>query len=291
MPQKSIKNLRKSMKSFLKNSISKFLHYKQKVRGSSEATLKTYRLNLLEAIDQVEIFKDGDMIVIQLMPYRLNIANKNKKTIAKKISIVRSFVNFLKDEGVALKLLNDDSIKTPKSLPKPIDLEHIKEVLKVASEEEELLLLLLYGFGLRISELSNLKITDIQNRWIRVVGKGSKTRNIPIVPLLKRKIELYLEKNSKKIYIFEKNGKKLSENILRYRVNKIFAKIGIKVTPHQLRHSYASDLLNSGGRINDVSKLLGHSSISTTQIYTKLDSEYKLKNYKMAHPLSQKEMI
>ncbi len=291
MPQKSIKNLRKSMKSFLKNSISKFLHYKQKVKGSSEATLKTYRLNLLEAIDQVEIFKDGDMIVIQLMPYRLNIANKNKKTIAKKISIVRSFVNFLKDEGVALKLLNDDSIKTPKSLPKPIDLEHIKEVLKVASEEEELLLLLLYGFGLRISELSNLKITDIQNRWIRVVGKGSKTRNIPIVPLLKRKIELYLEKNSKKIYIFEKNGKKLSENILRYRVNKIFAKIGIKVTPHQLRHSYASDLLNSGGRINDVSKLLGHSSISTTQIYTKLDSEYKLKNYKMAHPLSQKEMI
>lgn len=279
------------MKNFLKNSIDRFLQYKQKVKGCSDATLKTYRLNLLEAIEYIHFTKEADSIIMQLMPYRLYIADKNKKTIAKKISIIRSFAKFLKDDGKAVKLLNDESVKLPKTLPKPVDFQYIKEALKVVNEEEELIVLLLYGFGLRISELSNLKITDIKDRWIRVTGKGNKTRNIPVLPLLKSKIESYLDKNVKKIYIFEKNGKKLSENSLRYKVNKIFAKIGIKVTPHQLRHSYASDLLNGGGRISDVSKLLGHSCLSTTEIYTKLDSEYKLKNYKMAHPLSKKEII
>ncbi len=279
------------MKNFLINNIDRFLQYEQKVKGCSDTTLKTYKLNLLEAVKYMDISKEEEGIVMQLMPYRLHIAGKNKKTIAKKISIIRSFVKFLKDDGKTVKLLNDESIKMPKTLPKPIDFKYIKEALKVADEEEELIVLLLYGFGLRISELSNLKIIDIKERWIRVMGKGDKTRNIPVLPLLKSKIESYLNKNEKKIYIFEKNGKKLSENSLRYKVNKIFAKIGIKVTPHQLRHSYASDLLNSGGRISDVSKLLGHSSMSTTEIYTKLDSEYKLKNYKMAHPLSYKEII
>ena len=279
------------MKSFLKNNIDRFLQYKKKVKGCSDATLKTYKLNLLEAVKYMDVSKEEEGVIMQLMPYRLYIADKNKKTIAKKISIIRSFVKFLKDDGKAVKLLNDESVKLPKTLPKPVDFKYIKEVLKVVGEEEELIVLLLYGFGLRISELANLKIADIKERWIRVVGKGDKTRNIPVLPLLKSKIESYLYKNEKKIYIFEKNGKKLSENALRYKVNKIFGKIGIKVTPHQLRHSYASDLLNSGGRISDVSKLLGHSSMSTTEIYTKLDSEYKLKNYKMAHPLSKKEII
>ncbi len=279
------------MKSFLKNSVERFLNYKKKVKGFSDTTLKTYRLNLLEAIEHLDVTKEREKIILQLMPYRLYISDRDKKTIAKKISIIRSFVEFLKNDGTDIKLLNDESIKLPKTLPKPIEFRYIKEALKVADEEEELIILLLYGFGLRISELSNLKIEDIKNDWIRVKGKGDKTRNIPILPLVKDKIESYLKKNIKKVYLFEKNGKKLSENSLRYKVNKIFGKIGIKVTPHQLRHSYASDLLNNGGRISDVSKLLGHSSMSTTEIYTKLDSEYKLKNYKMAHPLSKKEMI
>ncbi len=279
------------MKSFLKSSIERFLNYKKKIKGFSDTTIRTYRLNLLEAIEYIDVVKEGNKIILQLMPYRLYISNRDKKTIAKKISIIRSFVEFLKNDAIDIKLLNDESVKLPKTLPKPVEFRYIKEALKVADEEEELIVLLLYGLGLRISELSNLKIEDIQNDWIRVKGKGDKTRNIPILPLLKSKIGSYIKRNIKKIYLFEKDGKKLSENALRYKVNKIFGKIGIKVTPHQLRHSYASDLLNSGGRISDVSKLLGHSSLSTTEIYTKLDSKYKLKNYKMAHPLSKKEMI
>lgn len=279
------------MKSFLKNNIEKFLRYKKKIKGFSEHSLTTYRLNLLEAVEIMEIENINDEMILQMMPYRIKIANNNKKTIAKKISIVRSFVKFLKESGYKIKLLNDESVKTPKTLPKPVDFIHIKEALKFADEEEELIVLLLYGFGLRISELSNLKIKDIKNEWIRVVGKGDKTRNIPVLPIVKSKINSFLEKNRRNIYIFEKNGKRLSENSLRYKINKIFKRVGLKVTPHQLRHSYASDILNSGGRITDVSRLLGHSSLSTTEIYTKLDSEYKLKNYKMAHPLSMKETV
>jgi len=280
------------MKNFLINNIEKFLQYKKKIKGFSDYSLLTYRINLLEAIEKMEVIKIKDEMILQMMPYRIKIANNNnKKTIAKKISIVRSFVKFLKESGYKVKLLNDESVKIPKTLPKPVDFMHIKEALRYTNEEEELIVLLLYGFGLRISELSNLRINDIKNEWIRVTGKGDKTRNIPILSVVKRKINLYLKKNSRKAYIFEKDGERLSENSLRYKINKIFKRVGLKVTPHQLRHSYASDILNSGGRITDVSKLLGHSSLSTTEIYTKLDSEYKLKNYKMAHPLSIKENI
>ncbi len=279
------------MKNFLKNNIEKFLQYKKKIGGFSEKSIKTYRLNLLEAVEEIDIFETDKKIIVQLMPYRIKISNNQKKTISKKVSIIRSFIKFLKDNGYNIKLLNDESIKTPKTLPKPVGFKYIKEALKFANEEEELIVLLLYGFGLRISELSMLKINDIKNDWIRVIGKGDKTRNIPVLPVVKSKIDLFLKKNTRNIYIFEKNGKRLSENSLRYKVNKIFKKIGLKVTPHQLRHSYASDILNGGGRITDVKRLLGHSSLTTTEIYTKLDSEYKLKNYMMAHPLSKKEII
>jgi len=83
----------------------------------------------------------------------------------------------------------------------------------------------------------------------------------------------------------KKNGEKLSENSLRYIVTKIFKRIALKVTPHQLRHSFASSLLNNGANIVDVSELLGHSSMATTQIYTKLGSALKQQNYNKAHPL------
>ena len=187
------------MKSFLKNSVERFLNYKQKVKGFSDTTLRTYRLNLLEAIEHLDVVVDKEKIILQLMPYRLYIANKDKKTIAKKISIIRSFVEFLKNDGKDIKLLNDESVKVPKTLPKPVEFRYIKEALKFVDEEEELIVLLLYGFGLRVSELSNLKIEDIKNDWIRVNGKGDKTRNIPILPFIKSKIDSYLEKNIKKV--------------------------------------------------------------------------------------------
>ncbi len=282
-----MKNLRKYMKNFFKKEIERFLQYKKTVKGFSENSYKTYELNLKEALEYIDMEKVDSLFIVNLMPYRLKISTKNKKTIAKKISIVRSFISFLQDNSYKIKLIGDDLIKVPKTLPKPIDFKYIKEALNSCNEEERLIILFLYGFGLRISELSNLKKENIKNSWIRVTGKGEKTRNIPILLSIKAEIDKYLIQKKTFIYVFEKNGRRLSENSLRYKVNKIFKQIGIKATPHQLRHSYASDLLNRGGRISDVSMLLGHSSLSTTEIYTKLDSSYKLKNYKKAHPLCQ----
>jgi len=144
---------------------------------------------------------------------------------------------------------------------------------------------MLYTLGLRISELSSLELNDITDEWIRVLGKGNKQRDLPLINSTKKILDEYLGVFVLKKFLFEKSGEKLSENSLRYIVTKVFRKVGIKVTPHQLRHSYATSLLNSGAPIVDVSELLGHSSMATTQIYTKLGSALKQQNYNKAHPL------
>ncbi len=273
------------MKSFFQKKIDEFLHYLQ-MRGYSPNSIRTYQLNLNEALKFIDIQKSEDQkYIINLTPYRVKLITKHKKTIYKKISIIKSFVTYLKDNSIKIELLADESIKLPKTLPKPIPFAYIKEILSKIEQEDKIIILLLYSLGLRICELSNLKKTDIQNDWIYVKGKGNKVRQIPLLPQIKNEVLNYLNDNYKKVYIFEKNNKKLNENQLRYRVNKIFKEIGLKVTPHQLRHSFATDLLNSGARITDVSQLLGHNSLESTQIYTELSSLVKIKNYQKSHPL------
>jgi len=144
---------------------------------------------------------------------------------------------------------------------------------------------MLYTLGLRISELAGLKMSDIGQEWIRVVGKGNKQRDLPLLGTTAKLLNKYVEENHPKQYLFEENSRKLSENSLRYTITKVFKRVALKVTPHQLRHSYATVLLNNNARIADVSELLGHSSMATTQIYTKLGSALKMQNYNKAHPL------
>jgi len=146
---------------------------------------------------------------------------------------------------------------------------------------------LLYGLGLRISELSTLRVQDISNQWVQVVGKGNKKRQIPLLKSLFEEIENYKKIASPKVFLFEKKGLQMSSSQIRYIFSKIFKKSGIKATPHQLRHSFATHLLQNGARISDVSELLGHSSMVSTQIYTGLSSSKKLNEYSKAHPLCQ----
>ncbi|WP_457562428.1 tyrosine-type recombinase/integrase [Caminibacter pacificus] len=267
------------MKSFLNKEINKFLKYVKQT--NSKETYRTYESVLKEALEFIEI-ENG---AIDITPYRLHIANLSKKTIAKKVSALRSFFDFLQREGFKYKIVGDEHIKVPKTLPKPVSLEHIKEALKVADMDEYLAIMVVFSLGLRISEAANIKLGDIKGDWIEIRGKGNKTRIVPIHPKLKEFIDKYLKINPKKEYLFEKNGKKMSDANLRYVIQKAFKKIGIHVTPHQLRHSFATYMLDKGARINDVSELLGHEFISTTQIYTKLSNSLKLKNYLKAHPL------
>ena len=267
------------MKNFLNKEANKFLKFIAKT--NSPQTHKTYENVLKEAINFIEI--EGN--IIDITPYRLHIANLSKKTIAKKVSVLRSFFDFLKQEGYKYKIVGDEHIKVPKTLPKPISLENIKEALKIANMDEYLAIIVIFSLGLRISEARNIKLSDIHGDWIEIRGKGNKTRILPLHPKLKEFINKYLKINPKKEYLFEKNGKQLSDNQLRYIIQNAFKKIGIHATPHQLRHSFATYMLDKGARINDVSELLGHEFISTTQIYTKLSNSLKLKNYLKAHPL------
>jgi site-specific recombinase XerD len=267
------------MLKFLEKEAAKFLKYIEKTK--SKETLRTYESTLKEAINYIEIINNE----IDITPYRLHIATLNKKTIAKKISALRSFFEFLQMEGYKYKIIGDEHIKVPKTLPKPVNFEKIKEALKVATMDEYLAIMVIFSLGLRISEAANIKLNDIKGDWIEIRGKGNKTRILPLHPKLKSFIKKYLEINPKKEYLFEKDGKPIGSNKLRYIIQKAFKKVGIHVTPHQLRHSFATYMLDRGARINDVSELLGHEFISTTQIYTKLNSNLKLKNYLKAHPL------
>ncbi len=267
------------MKKFLIKEAKKFLEYVKKTK--SNLTYKTYESVLKEALDIIEIENN----IINITPYRLHISSLNKKTIAKKVSALRSFFEFLENEGYKFKIIGDEHIKVPKTLPKPISLEYIKKTLKTATLEEYLAIIVIFSLGLRISEAANIKLSDIKDDWIEIKGKGSKTRILPLHPKLKEFIKKYLEIYPKKKYLFEKDGIPLGTNKIRYLIQKAFKKHNIHVTPHQLRHSFATYMLQNGARINDVSELLGHEFISTTQIYTKLSNSLKLQNYLKAHPL------
>ncbi len=284
-----MKSLKKSMTSYFKEKSEEYLSFLLNVRKYSPNTIKTYRLNLTQAIEHVSIEMIDDRYQIDLMPYRMILIGKNKKTIYKKVSIVRSFINYLKDQDIEVSLKNDDNVKIAKTLPKPVSTKYIIEALKLSDSDDRVMILLFYTLGLRVSELSSLKIKDIKNGWVRIKGKGDKIREIPLLDRVAEELQVYLKKVNRVVYVFENDGVQLSENQLRYKLSKVFKKIGIKVSPHQLRHSFATDLLGKGARITDVSELLGHISLETTQIYTKLSSSLKMNNYQKAHPMCREQ--
>ncbi len=277
--------LRNYLKKLIEIYRISFLESLEELRGYSDLTIKSYDETLKEASGYIEILQEGGSYVFNLMPYRIKIASLNTKTISKKLSAIRTFVKYLNDNEQKVILRADDSVKVAKTLPKPISHKHIMQALKVAKFQEKIVVVMLYTLGLRISELLSLKLNDISDEWIRVLGKGNKHRDIPLLASTKKLIDEYLLKNSPKIFLFEKNSERLSENSLRYTITKVFKRVCLRVTPHQLRHSYATNMLNNGAPIVDVSELLGHASMATTQIYTKLGSTMKQQNYKKAHPL------
>ena len=277
------------LSSYLKKLIDKkrkdFCEYLENIRGYSDLSIKTYNDAIREALSYIEILEENGEIIFDLMPFRLKISELNSKTISKKLSAIRSFSEYLNEKGMKIVLKSDSSVKVAKTLPKPISHKHIVEALSFADEQESLVVSLLYTLGLRISELEKLKLEDISEGWVRVLGKGSKQRDIPILKNIKDDIDSYIQNNNPKVFLFEKNDEALSQNSLRYIIAKVFKRINLKVSPHQLRHSYATELLNANAPIADVSELLGHSSMATTQIYTKLGSALKKQNYNNSHPL------
>ncbi|MCH9740776.1 MAG: tyrosine-type recombinase/integrase [Epsilonproteobacteria bacterium] len=183
------------------------------------------------------------------------------------------------------------TIKVPKTLPKPIDENIINEVLKEANTKQSLIITLLYGLGLRISELASIKLSAISKDWVTVLGKGGKERQIPLLETITKEIDNYIARENPKEFLLEKDNKAMTSSQIRYLFEKLFKSRGIKATPHQLRHSFATHLLHNGARIADVSELLGHHSMVSTQIYTKLENSKKLDEYSQAHPLCDNKRL
>ena len=270
----------------LKEKIAEFMVYIAKVRGYTTDTITTYEIALRQMSDVSEFYEEGERWILDLTHFRLKIARMNKKSIRTKLSAIHSFAKYLRDQqNIPLDLIADDLIKVPQTLPKPIKEVYIKEVLEYSNSLETILVLMLYGLGLRISELSGIKLEDMREEWVIIHGKGNKTRQLPLLPILQSAIKRYLAEYSPKIYLFEKKEIGLNQAQLRYILEKLFKAQGIKATPHQLRHSFATHLLDQGARISDISELLGHHSMASTQLYTKLGNEKKRLEYLGAHPL------
>jgi len=270
----------------LKEDFNNFLFYLEKVRGYASSSIVTYDNIFKEVLSSCNYYEEDQQLILDITPLRLENINNSKKTISKKLSAIRSFVKYMyEQQELEIKLLGDSVIKVPKTLPKPIDENLITEILNCASPTEHLIISLLYGLGLRISELSTLKVSDISAQWVQVVGKGNKSRQIPLLESLFKEIQKYRKQEHPKVFLFEKKGIQMSSSQIRYLFSKLFKKSGVKATPHQLRHSFATHLLQNGARISDVSELLGHSTMVSTQIYTALGSNKKLNEYSKAHPL------
>lgn len=275
------------MKAKLRDASEEFLHYLLEVRGYSETSIVTYEIALRQMLQESHLYEEDDFVVVDITPFRFKIVKNHKKTIVKKLSAIHSFIKYLEDQcHMHIKLIGDESIKVPKSLPKPVEERYINEVLGKANLEEKLLISMLYGLGLRISELSALELVDIKKEWVQIHGKGNKVRELPLLGTLQELIVLYVKRKSPKKYLFEKGNAPMNAAQLRYMLTKLFKEAGLKVTPHQLRHSFATHLLNNGARISDVSELLGHETMATTQVYTKLGSIKKMQEYMKAHPLA-----
>jgi len=270
----------------LSEQINNFLFYLEKIRAYAPNSLVTYENVLLEMYSVSHYYEEDEKVVLDITPLRLKIVNSSKKTIAKKLSAIRSFVKFMQEQQeVNIELIGNSVIKVPKTLPKPIDKNIINEVLESCNYKERLILTLLYGLGLRVSELAALELSNISNDWIKVKGKGNKERQVPLLEQIDREIGYYIKCENPKKFLFEKYDKEMNSHQIRYIFSKIFKRSGIKATPHQLRHSFATHLLHHGARISDVSELMGHSSMVSTQIYTQLENSKKLNEYAKAHPL------
>lgn len=275
------------MKKKLQDASAEFLHYLLDVRGYSETSVVTYEIALRQMLAESHFYEEDGLVVVNITPFRFKIVKNHKKTIVKKLSAIHSFMKYLEEQCLMnITLIGDESIKVPKSLPKPIEERYIHEVLGKANLEEKLLVSMLYGLGLRISELSALELMDIKKEWVQIHGKGNKVRELPLLGTLQELIAVYVKQKSPRKYLFEKGNAPMNAAQLRYILTKLFKEAGLKVTPHQLRHSFATHLLNNGARISDVSELLGHETMATTQVYTKLGSVKKMQEYMKAHPLA-----
>ncbi len=299
----------------MKEEINNFLNHLSIEKGFSENTISSYRNDLYQLATFVEEKTKEQAANPQwssvdrtlLLAYILNLKERNyaPATVARRVAAAKSFFRFLVSEGILESdpAENLSSPKVGKPLPKPISIPEIQRLLeqpaKLSTPEanrDKAMLELLYATGMRVSELVSLHIDEVnlEAGYVRCFGKGSKERIIPIhqkaTEALKEYISefrpLLLHNNEERALFLNRHGEQLTRqgfwNILKNYAKQ--ANLGSRVSPHTLRHSFATHMLSGGADLRSVQELLGHANISTTQVYTHLTSERVRQVYEDSHP-------
>ena len=270
--------------------VDNFLYFLKKELNYSDYTIKNYQLDLTDFFKYVDK-SNIDFLSIENIHVRgylkyLDTCNLKNTTISRRISALRTFYNYLLEKGLVKSniFLNVKNPKLEKKLPNYLNYTEIEELLASIDTktdeglERRLLIEMFYSTGCRVGEMVNVKISDIDfsSKTIKVMGKGSKERIVYYGDYASKYLEDYLKNKDKKGYLFtNKRGEKLTIEEVEYIVRDIMNHISIKthVTPHTLRHTFATHLLNNGADIRTVQELLGHANLSTTGIYTHVSSD------------------
>ncbi|GIT32558.1 MAG: tyrosine recombinase XerC [Gammaproteobacteria bacterium] len=288
----------------LDRHIDSFLSHLEVVRHLSPHTISSYRRDLdsfftflKEKNDSWEEVQDHQVRGFVAQERRRGLS---ARSIQRALSSIRSFFNYLLDEEVVETnpAANISSPKSAQLLPKALDTDLVKRLLDFKPQgdieiRDKAMVELLYSSGLRLSELCGLNMDSIsiKERSCRVVGKGNKTRDLPVGEKAIQSLRDWLlvreniSSDANKALFLNKNGKRISTRSVQLRLERLSKKRGLPmVNPHMLRHSFASHILESSGDLRAVQEMLGHSDIGTTQIYTKLDFQHLSKVYDDAHP-------
>jgi len=295
----------------LDNQLEKFYNYISSEKGYSPNTLDSYSNDLKLLSNHLEKNNKYSWEKISLKDineYFESIKNQTKSTQKRKYASIKSFFKFLEfDNHVESNIL--EKIRTPKvgsPIPKPLSINEIEKIIEFEDKNLEeytntCIFILMYAAGLRVSEVISIKIgeIDIEKQSVRVTGKGNKQRVLPIYKNASERIGLYIKdirpnitknKNYSSPLFVRKNSKNITRQYVWKKLKQRVMNVGINknVTPHMIRHSFATHLLQGGASIRHVQEFLGHSSIESTQIYTKIPNEKLIQDYNVAHPRGNK---
>ena len=270
-------------------------------------TIKNYKLDLTlffdflnkSNINYLYLNKDNVLAYLKYLD-KMNLKNS---TISRRISALRTFYNYLMNEGLINSniFLNVKNPKLEKKLPNYLnytEMEELLESIDIKTDEglkRRLLIEMFYSTGCRVSEIINIKVKDIdfKDKKIRIMGKGSKERIVYYGDYAKKYLDKYLSKGMDKDYLFvNKHGDKYTVEEIELIVKDIMKHLSIKthVTPHTLRHTFATHLLNEGCDLLTVQELLGHESLRATQVYTHVTNDRIKDIYLKSHPRNKKRI-
>ncbi len=289
----------------MKKLMERFLSYLERQRNFSVHTVRSYRNDLTQFVAfagsrDVDEPKKVTHILLRGFLAELTGSGRERSTVGRKVSAVRSFFKFLHQEGVVSRNPAEGlrGLRRTRKLPGFLDVAQTEELVTAPGESEphglrnRAILELLYSTGLRVSEVAGLTIEDVDlnSEMVLARGKGKKERLVPMGMKASVAVRKYLHsrgqtaKKAKPLFL-NRFGKRLTQRSIRRVVDKYARSKGLPhVSPHTLRHSFATHMLDRGADLRAVQELLGHSSLSTTQIYTHLTTEGLKRIHSSAHP-------